>query len=226
MATKAPTDPLQGLTIDQIDVSDPESRAFLSQHVDFDDKETSKYFKDNPVKGSRGIGERFADEFVGATATGFPGLVARKAYDWFNINKPEGISEEQHDKAIADSQRAIIKEAEDKARLDPTWRPEEDWVDNMLSGRWLGTVGGMGAGSAGPEMLIAPGSSAGARIAAQGAISTGADLGYQGLEYADDVRDDISLAQACLQEVPFQAVEVHEQTYHQVLYACQQEQAP
>lgn len=199
-------DPLQGLTIDQIDVSDPESRAYVSQYIDFDDKETSSYFKENPVKNSRSLLDRAKDEFKGATATGFPGLVARKAYDWFDIGmddlkkrfpgKDADWYESTHEKAISQAQRDVLAEADEKARLDPTWRPEEGWLDNALSGRWLATVGGMGAGSAGPEMLIAPGSSALARVAAQGGINAAADLGYQGLEVADEVRDDISLAQA------------------------------
>ncbi len=145
---------------------------------------------------TRSFGQRLSDEFKGATATGFPGLLARKTYDWFNINKPEGISEEQHDAAIAQAQRDILAEAQAKADADPTWRPDETWAQNLLSTRWPATVLGMGGGSAGPEMALNPGASAEARIASQAGISGAADLGYQLSEKADNVRDDVSLAQA------------------------------
>lgn len=152
---------------------------------------------ENP--NTRSFGTRLADEFKGATATGFPGLLARKTYDWFNIGKQPGESEESHNARIAQAQREILAEAEAKAAADPSWRPDETWAQNLLSTRWPAAVLGGGAGSAGPEMLLNPGASAEARIASQAGISGASDLGYQALEKNAGVRDSISLGQAGMQ---------------------------
>lgn len=159
-----------------------------------------------PSAPTRSFGERFSDEFKAGTSTGFPGLVARKLYDWADIGMEDlrkkypghddAWYEKTHEDAIAQTQRGILEEANAKAEADPTWRPDEDWLSNIASGRWLATVGGLGAGSSGPEMLFNPGATWQSRALSQAGIGGASDLGYQGLEIADNVRDKISVGEA------------------------------
>jgi len=74
----------------------------------------------------RGFGTRFADEFKGASQQGFLGLVSRKAMDWSDYgmddlkkkfpNQSDDWYEKTHEKAIVDTQRGMIAEADAKAK--------------------------------------------------------------------------------------------------------------
>lgn len=162
-----------------------------------------------PVAGKaaprRGIVERAKDSYGEAIQYGFPGLASRKIHDWINTGKDElrrrnpNIDENElermSDDLISQAQRDLRSQYIQKREQDPTWRPDESWVDNLISGRWIPYLAGQVAGSAGPENLLMPGASAAARIAGQAGISGASDLAYQGADVADNVADEIDPAQ-------------------------------
>lgn len=148
---------------------------------------------------AKGAWDRFTHAYQGNVQFGFPGLVARKVFDWTNYGMDEvrkahpGATPEQleqfHDAAVAESQKVLRERYEAETQRDPAWRPDESWVDNILSGRWAAAIPGIMGGQAGPEMLIAPGSSTLGRMGAQGAVNAAADVAYQGADLADNVSD-------------------------------------
>lgn len=156
---------------------------------------------------ARGAGTRLKDSFKEGLTYGFPGLAARKLNDWFDTGKEElrkrnpNLNEDEleqlQEKVVNAVQMDMRKDFTEKRRQDPTWRPDEGWVDNIVSGRWIPFLGGqLAAASGDPANFIAPGASAGVRIGAQGAINVGAETAYQGLEIADGMRETLSPSEA------------------------------
>lgn len=169
---------------------------------------TYEAIKDTPPAQpeERGAFQRLTDSFNEAGQHGFPGLVARKWYDWtdYGINElkkqnpghPDDYYEAQADKLISTAQRGLQEEMAAKQAADPSWKPDASFWDKAGAiDKWGPYLAGQVLGSAGPESLVNPGGTALARVGAQGAMGGGTDLLYQELEKNDGVRDDINLWQ-------------------------------
>lgn len=155
---------------------------------------------EQPVQ-PRGGWERFTDSIAQSAQEGFGGQVAQAWYDMTDAMKPElkqkfpGRSEDWYermsDKVISDSRRAVIDEYAAKQAADPSWKPDESFLSAVATpSKWVPWLAGQLVGGAGPESLINPGGSAAARIAAQTGVGAATDVGYQGLNMAEDVRDE------------------------------------
>lgn len=198
-------DPLQGLTIDQIDVSDPATRKHVSQYIDFNDPETKKYFQDNPVQGQRGVGSRIADSAKLSALLGSTNWIMRQGRDWFDVNKAKmrsqyegklarGEMTEDDLERITDQynvmQEKIARGAiRSRQELDPSWKPEEGFWSNV--GREASDlIGGVG-GSGGVEMFLpgAVGKTAVGRIATAAGIGAATDTALQGADIYAGVED-------------------------------------
>lgn len=164
--------------------------------------EEFQYLDDEPVaQPRRSFGQRFRDSFGEAVQYGFAGTAARKVHDWMNTDKQklkemrpdldDDALETLHDQIIAQSQKDLRTEAAARQAADPAWRPDESFLENIFSvDRWAPYLAGQVTGSAGPENLLMPGSSAAGRILGQGAISGGTDALYQGGDIIDEVEDE------------------------------------
>lgn len=157
----------------------------------------------NPmVQASDGAGffSRLGRSYKEAVQYGFPGLMARKYHDWMdtgmeaikraNPNASPQELEALQENLVNQTQKDLREQYAKESERDPAWRPDENWIDNIASGRWAPWLLGQIGGSAGPENLLMPGASAGARIAGQVGINAGADVLYQGAEVADGVRKE------------------------------------
>lgn len=149
--------------------------------------------------------DRAKNNYLGAIQTGSTGWIARKINDFANTGKSklremhpdwdEDTLEAEHDKIIASAQRGLIEESEAKGREDPAWRPNESFVDNVLSGRWAAATAGALPGSMGPESVIAPGKTLVQRAVSQAAISGVTDLATQAAAASEGVQDEINPTQ-------------------------------
>lgn len=148
---------------------------------------------DNP----RGFTERLGDSFKEGGQYGFPGLVARAYQTYVKDRDPE---------QVAQAQRELRQMYEKRNEMDPVFRPDDNWLQTLgILDREDGSnaieqgaayLGGQLLGSAGPEQLLMPGGTAGARVAGQAVIGGVSDLAYQGKEMLDGVIDEISALQA------------------------------
>lgn len=156
--------------------------------------------------------DRFKDSFSQAVLEGFGGQVAQKWYDWTDYGKeelrsrfpgkPEEWYEEQSDRVISLARRGVLEEIEERQKNDPTWRPDDSFIGNVLAiDRWGPMLAGAVVGSAGPESLINPGGTALRRIGAQALVGGGSDAGYQALNVSQGVRDEFSTEQMLLNAV-------------------------
>jgi hypothetical protein len=152
----------------------------------------------------RGAWQRLTDSFQEAGQHGFPGLVARKWYDWTDYGVKDliakGYSPEEAealaDKLIATAQQGIREDYARKQEADPNWKPDESfWEAAGQIDKWGPWLAGQVLGSAGPESLVNPGGSAGARIGSQFLMGGASDAGYQGLDLVDEVADEFSVSQ-------------------------------
>lgn len=154
----------------------------------------------------RGGWERFTDSIAQSAQEGFGGQVAQAWYDMTDAMKPElrqrfpGRSddwyEQMSDRVISESRKAVINEYAAKQAEDPNWKPDESFLSAVATpSKWVPWLAGQLVGGAGPESLINPGGSALARIGSQTAIGGATDVGYQGLNMAEDVRDEYSVEQ-------------------------------
>lgn len=145
--------------------------------------------------------ERFKADYMDAASTSLNAPVVRKVADWVDLNRRPGETEEAHDARIVAAER--IRRAVDARRRDndPVWRDDESLVDNLTSGRWAASGLGAILGGADPSYFIAPGNSAGRRIAGQAAASGAADAATQGVEVAEGVRkrEEVSAKQTVAQ---------------------------
>lgn len=154
----------------------------------------------------RGAMQRMSDSFKEAGTQGFPGLVARKWYDWTDYGvdqlkkqnpgqSPEWY-EQQADSLIGKAQSDLKAEYAKRQEADPNWKPDESFLDAVMTpSKWAPWLAGQVAGSAGPESLINPGGSAVTRIGVQGVLGGVTDAGYQVLEQIDEVRKELDVTQ-------------------------------
>lgn len=153
--------------------------------------------KATPRGPSRGFGERFLDSYNESGQFGGPGLVARLYQEHVG-----GYTKEQ----IAQAQRQMRKDAEKKNTADPVFREEDNILQklglldsedgsNTLE-RGAAYLAGQITGGADPTYAIAPGATVFERVLAQGLVAGVSDLGFQGKEILDDVRDEISAEEA------------------------------
>lgn len=148
---------------------------------------------DNP----RGFTDRFSDSFQEGGQYGFPGLVARAYQTYVKDRDPA---------QVAQAQRELREMHQKRNEMDPVFRPDDNWLQTLgILDREDGSnaieqgaayLGGQLLGSVGPEQLLMPGGTAGARVAGQAVIGGVSDLAYQGKELLDDVIDEISALQA------------------------------
>ena len=146
----------------------------------------------------------FSREYQEAIQYGFPGLIARWGNDWLDTGKDElrkrypGQSEDWYeqtaDKIVREGQRAIRDYYAQESERDPTWKPDENAFSNIVSGRWIPSIGAAVLGSPGPESFIVPGSSVLGRIGGQAGVSGLAQLGYELVDKSEGVSDQVSVA--------------------------------
>lgn len=152
-------------------------------------------------KQPRGAWERFTDAINQSAQEGFGGQVAQAWYDMTDAMKPElkqkfpGRSddwyEQMSDRIISESRKAVIDEYAAKQAADPNWKPDESFMSAVATpSKWVPWLAGQLVGGAGPESLINPGGSATTRVLSQVGVGGLTDVGYQGLNMAEDVRDE------------------------------------
>lgn len=157
----------------------------------------------NASRGDTSMLGRFKDAFGEAAQSGFPGLVARKYYDWTNYGvdqlkqmypgRSDEWYEDQADKTIAAAQANLRDQYAKEFEQDPSWDSNKSWLENIANVKqWAPSVAGQVAGAGGPEMFLNPGRNAAARIAAQGGLSGLSDAGYQLMDIADKVKKEFS----------------------------------
>lgn len=152
----------------------------------------------------RGGWRRLKDSFDEAGQHGFPGLVARKWYDWTDYGVQDLIkkgyspedAEKIADQTISLAQKGIREDAAKKQAADPNWKPDETfWEAASHIDKWGPWLAGQVLGSAGPESLVNPGGTAAARIGSQVAMGGASDAAYQAQDLVDKVSDEFSTAQ-------------------------------
>lgn len=145
--------------------------------------------------------ERFTDSIAQSSQEGFGGQVAQAWYDLTDAMKPElrkkfpgrpdDWYEQASDRIISESRKAVIDEYAAKQAADPNWQPDESFLSAVSTpSKWVPWFAGQLVGGAGPESLVNPGGSALRRVAAQGAIGGATDVGYQGANMAEGVREE------------------------------------
>lgn len=140
------------------------------------------------------LGERWKDTFVDAASRSLIGAATRKVADWTDYKKPDGVSEEEHDRAIAQAER------DRRARYDKKYKDEVlGYRKDKSLGRNIVDVGTSLAanilGGADPTYVIAPGSNAVRRVGAQAGVQGVTDAATQGVEIRQGVRDKYDVGQ-------------------------------
>lgn len=132
------------------------------------------------VQPQRGLLDRAIDSYKRAALEGTGGTIARAAY------RAAGYTPEQ----IAAAQKAAEAELDARMAEDPSWRPDESFLEAAKSGRWISNLIGGALGS--PEYFLGGGgANAANRIARASVAAGGIDLANQASRVHDQVQDEI-----------------------------------
>lgn len=164
---------------------------------------------DKIAPGDRGAWDRFSDYFTSESQRGFQGILRRAWDDWADTGKDQlrqqfpGMDdawyETMSELVSRVGQKAIIQEVEARNAMDPSWSPDESFIQNAISiNRWGPALVGVAAGSTGPETFFAPGRTAVSRILNQGLISGLSRAGYNSVDYLQGVSEDLDVEAALI----------------------------
>lgn len=123
--------------------------------------------------------QRGLDAYKAMSLKGVGGSIAVAA------KKAQGYTDEQVNQAYD----AALKEIEDRQAADPSWRPDETFLQAAASGRWVPGVIGDILGS--PEYLVNAGGKGVQAIARSGVAAGGIDLANQAIHKIEGVTDSI-----------------------------------
>ena len=158
-----------------------------------------------------GAFERFVNSAAEAGQLGSVGVIARNGLYYSGFGKKRvaelypNLSPEEQDKKrweiIVETQRRMRAEAQQRRELDPTWKPDRNFGEQVASGEWIPDLLGSVVGGTGPENIVSPGSTAVRRIAAQGVIGGATNAASQGLDIKQGVADKFDISQVGMDAV-------------------------
>lgn len=132
------------------------------------------------VQPQRGLLDRAVDAYKRAALEGTGGTIARAAY------RAAGYTPEQ----IAAAQKAAEAELDARMAEDPSWRPDESFLEAAKSGRWISNLIGGALGS--PEYFLGGGGANAANSVARASVAAGGiDLANQASRVHDQVQEEI-----------------------------------